>query len=62
MPNDFPLPPAPPLHLTLQRDRANRGWQADLQADGATRHFDSLPALIDWLARLELAAPPRGIR
>jgi hypothetical protein len=62
---EAPLPPAAlRLHLTLQRDPATRGWQADLQAEGAQpqQHFDSLPALIAWLARLETAPPVRGIR
>jgi len=61
LPMPVPLP-APRLHLTLQRDPATRSWQADLQAEGVLQHFDSLPALIAWLARLETPPPVRGIR
>jgi len=57
----LPAAPAPPrLHFTLQRNPA--GWQADLQAEGVLQHFDSLPALIAWLSRLETPPPVRGIR
>lgn len=60
---DTRLPPATPrLHFTLERDAATRGWQADLQAEGGLLHFDSLAALIAWLARLESPPPVRGIR
>lgn len=60
---DARLPPdSPGLHITLQRDVATHGWQADLQSDGMRQHFDSLAALIAWLARLEPASSVRGIR
>lgn len=54
-------PAAPCLRFTLRHDPVTRRWQADLQADSVLRHFDSLPALIAWLARLE-TPPPGGIR
>jgi hypothetical protein len=58
---DPPRSPAPPqLHFTLQRHP--EGWQADLQAEGVLQHFDSLPALIAWLSRLETPRSVGGIR
>jgi hypothetical protein len=51
--------------LTLQPDGLRPAWQADLlgPADGDRLHFDSLPALIRYLARLDPHLPaPRGIR
>jgi hypothetical protein len=62
-----PTPPAAPrLHVILQRDPATQAWQADLEADpqgdGARRHFDTLAALLAWLARLDDPPPVRGIR
>ena len=51
--------------LTLRRDGAGQAWQADLLgADPGTRlHFESLPALIRYLAWLDPHLPSsRGIR
>jgi len=64
MPEPAARPPQPAqrLHLTLQRDPATQGWQAELRSGGVLQHFDSLPALIAWLARLETPPPARGIR
>jgi len=51
--------------LTLQPDGLRPAWQADLlgPADGQRLHFESLPALIRYLARLDPHQPAsRGIR
>jgi hypothetical protein len=51
--------------LTLQRDGLRPAWQADLfgPAEGERLHFESLPALIRYLARLDPHLPlSRGIR
>jgi len=51
--------------LTLRSDGLQPAWQADLvgPTPGERLHFDSLPALIRYLARLETHLPPlRGIR
>ncbi len=69
------MPDLPPssdqnLHLTLSLDlRLSRagtesGWSGEISApghDGRLR-FQTLPALIAWIARLEPSPPPRGIR
>lgn len=67
-----PDPSRPPdlrfeLHvaLTLQPDGLQPVWQADLlgEAFEPAIHFDSLPALIGYLARLDRHGPPsRGLR
>ena len=51
--------------LTLQRDGLRPAWEADLlgPADGERLHFESLPALIRYLARLDPHLPTsHGIR
>ena len=53
------------FRLTLRRDGPQPAWQADLSgaASAPPMHFDSLPDLIRYLARLELQpVPPSGIR
>ncbi|MCA3242736.1 MAG: hypothetical protein ING89_15695 [Rubrivivax sp.] len=54
--------------LALHRNGDGAAWQADLLPAAATattmaepRHFDTLPALMHWLARLD-DTPPPGIR
>ena len=51
--------------LTLQRDGLRPAWEADLlgPVEGERLHFESLPALIRYLACLDPHLPPaRGIR
>jgi len=51
--------------LTLQRDGLRPAWRADLLCPpgGERLHFESLPALIRYLASLDPHLPPsRGIR
>jgi hypothetical protein len=64
-------PPPPALRfelhvaLTLQPDGLRPAWQADLlgPAEGQRLHFESLPALIRYLACLDPHLPAsRGIR
>ena len=68
--DDTPTPPqAFSLELRFALSLRSHGpqptWQADLTgpAPTAPMHFDSLPDLIRYLARLELQpVPPSGIR
>jgi hypothetical protein len=62
--SEGPGPFGSPLQLSLQQRQDPPGWEADLQAEGAAPHFDSLQALIDWLVTLERPeyAATRGIR
>ena len=48
--------------LTLRPDGLRPAWQADLvgPTPGERLHFDSLPALIRYLARLDPHLPPSG--
>jgi hypothetical protein len=39
--------------LALRRVPATGGWQAELSGPDGPVHFDSLTALIRWLAQLE---------
>ena len=51
--------------LTLQPDGLQPVWEADLVSTepNGSQHFDSMPALIRYLAQLERNWPPgRGIR
>jgi hypothetical protein len=55
------------LRLTLRRGASEPGWQAELHDGAGLRRFESLTALLDWLARLDRLPPPaepplRGIR
>lgn len=53
------------FELTLHRSGPQALWQAALSGalPGERLHFESLPELIRYLARLDLQAPPlRGIR
>ena len=53
------------FELRLRSNGPQPTWQADLTGPASTApmHFDSLPDLIRYLARLELQpVPPSGIR
>jgi hypothetical protein len=52
--------PAGAKHLTvaLLPQAAAPGWQVDVLVGAHRRHFDSLPALMAWLAQLDHGMPP----
>jgi hypothetical protein len=53
------------FELTLRHDGPETAWHAELAASptGPRLHFESLPELMRYLARLDLHVPPaRGIR
>ncbi len=52
------------LEMRLSRAGTESGWSGEISAPGHDGHlrFQTLPALIAWIARLEPPPPPRGIR